>query len=322
MERKLIENRQLIGILTMFMIVQFAGLALATMWFNGATYQEVQSSQVVSTPGNAFLLILYIIFLAIVMIVLFRVYRGVKIFLVIEGFVIFIASFYVFLIILAYITQSTVISTAGAAILAIALVLSKNKWPRLKNSTAIIASIGVGAVLGFGFSFIAALIFMGLLAIYDFVAVFITKHMLTLANVVTENNLAFMVDMSEVEGMPKSSMSSKEQAEYKKALMKAPKRIRSEAVVKSTQKLGLIPVSANVALGTGDLAIPLMVAVAAYKVSLSFAMSFFVVFGAILGLLITMFILRKYKRALPAIPPLLLGVLIGLACYYLVYFVA
>ncbi len=322
MEKRLIENRQLVGILTMFMLVQFSGIMLATLWFNGATYSEIASSQVVSGPTNALLLLGYIIILAVGMVILFRFYHGAKLFKVIEGVVIFIASFYVFLVLLAYATQSTNISTIGAIILAFALVAAKNKWVKLKNVAAIIASIGVGAVLGFGFSFFAAIVFMGLLAIYDFVAVFITKHMITLANVVTENNLAFMVDMSEIEGVPKSSFSKKELNEYNKELKSAGQRgKRIMSAMKTTAAKGMVPISANVALGTGDLAIPLMVAVSAYKLTLSFVPSFFVAFGAVLGLIITMFILRKYKRALPAIPPLFMGVLIGLAAYYLVYYV-
>ncbi len=322
MEKRLIENRQLVGILTMFMLVQFAGIALATLWFNGATYQQITSSQIVSGPSNALLLLAYIIFLAVVMILIFRFYHGAKLFRVIEGVVIFIASFYVFLVIIAYFTQSSNVATIGAAIMAILLVAAKNKWVKLKNVAAIIASIGVGAVLGFGFSFFAAIIFMGLLAIYDFVAVFITKHMITLANVVTDNNLAFMVDMNEVEAVPKSNFSAKELSEYNKYVKSSGQRgKRILSVMKKTGSMGMVPISANVALGTGDLAIPLMVAVSAYKLTLSFVPSFFIALGAVLGLILTMFILRKYKRALPAIPPLFLGVLIGFALYYLVYYV-
>jgi presenilin-like A22 family membrane protease len=322
LEKRLIENRQLVGILTMFMLVQFAGIALATLWFNGATYQQITSSQIVSGPSNVLLLLAYIIFLAVVMILIFRFYHGAKLFRVIEGVVIFIASFYVFLVIIAYITQSSNIATIGAAIMAILLVAAKNKWVKLKNVAAIIASIGVGAVLGFGFSFIAAIAFMGLLAIYDFVAVFITKHMITLANVVTDNNLAFMVDMNEVEAVPKSDFSKKELSEYNKYVKSSGQRGKKIlSVMKKTGSMGLVPISANVALGTGDLAIPLMVAVSAYKLTLSFVPSFFIALGAVLGLILTMFILRKYKRALPAIPPLFLGVLIGFALYYLVYYI-
>jgi presenilin-like A22 family membrane protease len=306
----------------MFMLVQFAGIALATLWFNGATYQQITSSQIVSGPSNALLLLAYIIFLAVVMILIFRFYHGAKLFRVIEGVVIFIASFYVFLVIIAYFTQSSNVATIGAAIMAILLVAAKNKWVKLKNVAAIIASIGVGAVLGFGFSFFAAIIFMGLLAIYDFVAVFITKHMITLANVVTDNNLAFMVDMNEVEAVPKSNFSAKELSEYNKYVKSSGQRgKRILSVMKKTGSMGMVPISANVALGTGDLAIPLMVAVSAYKLTLSFVPSFFIALGAVLGLILTMFILRKYKRALPAIPPLFLGVLIGFALYYLVYYV-
>ena len=322
MENRLIENRQLVGILTMFMLVQFAGIALATLWFNGATYQQITSAQIASGPSNVLLLLAYIILLAVAMILIFRFYHGAKLFRVIEGVVIFIASFYVFLVIIAYFTQSSNIATIGAAIIAILLVAAKNKWVKLKNVAAIIASIGVGAVLGFGFSFIAAIAFMGLLAIYDFVAVFITKHMITLANVVTDNNLAFMVDMNEVEAVPKSDFNKKELSEYNKYVKSSGHRGKKIlSAMKKTGSMGMVPISANVALGTGDLAIPLMVAVSAYKLTLSFVPSFFIAFGAVLGLILTMFILRKYKRALPAIPPLFLGVLIGFALYYLIYYV-
>ena len=322
MENRLIENRQLVGILTMFMLVQFAGIALATLWFNGATYQQITSAQIASGPSNVLLLLAYIILLAVAMILIFRFYHGAKLFRVIEGVVIFIASFYVFLILLDYLIQSANMAAIGAAILAILLVAAKNKWVKLKNVAAIIASIGVGAVLGFGFSFLAAIIFMGLLAIYDFVAVFITKHMITLANVVTDNNLAFMVDMNEVEAVPKYNFSKKELSEYNKYVKSSGQRgKRILSVMKKTGSMGMVPISANVALGTGDLAIPLMVAVSAYKLTLSFVPSFFIALGAVLGLILTMFILRKYKRALPAIPPLFLGVLIGFALYYFVYYV-
>jgi hypothetical protein len=72
------------------------------------------------------------------------------------------------------------------------------------------------------------------------------------------------------------------------------------------------------ALGTGNLAMPLMVAIAAYKVNLNFVLSFVIILGAILGLVITMLILRRYKRALPAIPPILFGIAVALLAYFAV----
>ena len=79
-----------------------------------------------------------------------------------------------------------------------------------------------------------------------------------------------------------------------------------------------MPVAARTALGTGDLAMPLMLAIAAYKVNLNFVLSFVIIIGALLGLILTMFILRKYKRALPAIPPLLFGIVVVMAAYFAV----
>lgn len=81
---------------------------------------------------------------------------------------------------------------------------------------------------------------------------------------------------------------------------------------------GMAPISARMALGTGDLAMPLMLAIAAYKVNLNFTLSFVITLGAIFGLIITMLILRRYKRALPAIPPILLGIAIAMLAYFAV----
>ena len=50
MPPKVIEFRQLTQILTMFMIVQFLGLLLATQVFNGATYQEITARRSYPLP--------------------------------------------------------------------------------------------------------------------------------------------------------------------------------------------------------------------------------------------------------------------------------
>ena len=45
-------------------------------------------------------------------------------------------------------------------------------------------------------------------------------------------------------------------------------------------------------------------------------LSFVVVFGSVLGLMLNMLVLRRYKKALPAIPLLLAGIVIALLAYY------
>jgi hypothetical protein len=80
----------------------------------------------------------------------------------------------------------------------------------------------------------------------------------------------------------------------------------------------MVPLSARTALGTGDLMAPLMLAVSAYTVDLNFTLSFVVILGSILGLFLTMYTLKKYRRALPAIPFLLFGILVALGIFFAV----
>ncbi|MCL4390902.1 presenilin family intramembrane aspartyl protease [Candidatus Marsarchaeota archaeon] len=322
---KVIEYRQLLYIIAMFMFVQFFGLLLGIALFNGEVLPipSQQSQSFFSTPLDLLFYVAYIIIVSLILILLFKVYKGKKLFIAFEAVVIFIASMIVFMVIFGLINDSTILTVYGtpittnfsiAAIAALVLIYLKNRKPQLRNVAAIIASVGVGLILGISFPFYIALLFMGLIAIYDFVAVFITKHMLALARVAEDNNLALLIGVNEVEALPARSLDREYVEEYRK----------NRSKLKKGKELGnmlgnnLVPIAARVELGTGDLAIPLMVAISAYSPGPNFVLSFFVIFGAIAGLLLTMFILRKYKRALPAIPPLFFGIIVFVLLYILV----
>ena len=321
---KIVGYRQMLQILAIFMIVQFFGLFLMTIALNGSVYTQVANSSTSSGIFSNTLGILlyagYIVLVSALFIFLFKHFKGVIIFRILEAVVIFFSTFVVLGIIIGlfsfsnivvlngYINIDVLFSLIGAAI----LVYAKNRWGKLRNFVAIVASVGVGIALGLSFPYVYAVAFMIIIAVYDFIAVFITKHMLSLANVVQENNLAFMVGVNEYLSIPKQNL-TKEQAIYAKTL-------KNEVNVKSIKKTSNISIPANVALGTGDLSIPLMVGISALVSSssfINFTLSMFIAIGGTFGLILTMFILRKYKRALPAIPPLLLGVLIGIGLYYL-----
>ena len=322
---KVIEYRQLLYIIAMFMFVQFFGLLLGIALFNGEVLPipSQQSQSFFSTPLDLLFYVAYIIIVSLILILLFKVYKGKKLFIAFEAVVIFVASMIVFMVIFGLINDSTILTVYGtpittnfsiAAIAALVLIYLKNRKPQLRNVAAIIASVGVGLILGISFPFYIALLFMGLIAIYDFVAVFITKHMLALARVAEDNNLALLIGVNEVEALPARSLDREYVEEYRK----------NRSKLKKGKELGnmlgnnLVPIAARVELGTGDLAIPLMVAISAYSPGPNFVLSFFVIFGAIAGLLLTMFILRKYKRALPAIPPLFFGIIVFVLLYILV----
>lgn len=322
MPPKVIEFRQLVQILTMFMVVQFLGLLLATQVFNGATYQEITSAQVISSPASVLFYIVYIVIFSALLLFVFKIYKGTKLFLIFEGAVILLASFIVFSIlvgVLADYTQSGILSSnsnwsfIAALVPSILLVIAKNRMPALRNATAIIASVGVGVALGISFSFTLALLFMAVLGVYDFIAVFVTKHMIALGDMAVKNNLSFLIMVKEVKAVPISDLSANERREYIKS---KPELEKQGGIVDSMARKNMALVPAMTALGTGDLAVPLMLAISAYKVNLNFVLSFVVVLGAALGLILNMLVLRKYKKALPAIPLLLAGIVMALLAYY------
>ena len=319
---RLIEYRQLLQIVVMFLIVQFAGLLLATQVFTGITISEVKSAQVVSSSINTVFLIAYIIVVSAILVAVFKIYRGDRLFQIFDAIIIVVPSFIVFLVVISAIQgnafqsiygSGTVISFVLAIVFALALVFAKYKRPNLRNLTAMIASVGVGLVLGVSFGFVLALLFMIILAAYDFIAVFITKHMVTLAKVAIDKNISGLIMVNEIEAVPVGMLSPAQRKEYLQSKKELEKR---GGVVSSLVASNMVPMAASTALGTGDLAVPLMLAVAAYKVNLNFILSFVIIIGALFGLLLTMMILRKYKRALPAIPPLLFGISIALLTYF------
>ncbi len=82
-----------------------------------------------------------------------------------------------------------------------------------------IASIGIGVVIGFnGFSL--AYLIVAVIALYDYIAVFVTKHMQVMARAMAEKNLAFLIGSSDVEMTPRSLLSDKERKEMDRELKK------------------------------------------------------------------------------------------------------
>ena len=297
---RLIEYRQLANILSMFLIVQLAGLLLAFYLITPSQLQVYVGGEGAGDAGQVIIFFIYLIATAILMFYLFKTHRGPLLFRGIEAVVVVSASFYLFLIVLsslfpADITNDTVFSLLAA----IALIAAKNKWPGLRNLTAVIASVGVGVVLGIYFSFFAAFVLMALIAVYDYVAVFITKHMVTLGQESVNRNLAFMVGTYNLEVVPKGYLKAGEAAKMTR-LFGRPVNEELRKLIKS----GSVPMPSFSALGAGDLALPLMLSVSAYLTYLNYFFSLTIIAGASFGLVFAMYVSKKYAIALPAIPPL------------------
>ncbi len=78
--------------------------------------------------------------------------------------------------------------------LAIALVIARNVFYKnlaLRNVSSVIATAGAGSLIGVSLGVFPIIVFLIGLSIYDYIAVFKTKHMVTLAKSVTQKNLSF-----------------------------------------------------------------------------------------------------------------------------------
>ena len=302
MDRR-IELRQLTEILALFLIVQFLGLAIIFFsvppWAISLVTAPVSTSTSISQVAE---LLVYMIAASIILVVIFRVYKGAILFKALEAYVVGVPSFFLFLILIGDFapTLSATASMVVAAALSIALVYAKSRKPWLRNTTTIISSIGMGIIIGmFGFSF--GYFLMALIAVYDYVAVFITKHMQVMARALASRNLSFLIGSSDISLVPENTIPRRDRPDAMKAAAELGKRNPS---IEKFVKAGAVPMVSQVMLGAGDLAIPLMLAVSAYISFGDFFVPLVIACGAAAGVLGTMYLLKKYMVPLPAIPPL------------------
>ncbi|MEM3839492.1 MAG: presenilin family intramembrane aspartyl protease [Candidatus Micrarchaeaceae archaeon] len=318
MERR-IEKRQLANILALFLIVQFGGLLFTFYSIPPNEIAMLSAQPVASASGTQLLYIVIYLVVAIAasallfLFVLNR-YHGEAAYKLMEAYAIGLPTFFLGYFFAQDLYPATLPQAVVAGLVsASALIIAKNIWPWIRNFATVIASIGIGVVIGLnGFSL--SYLFMLVIAAYDYIAVFITKHMQVMAKAMSERNLAFLIGSSDLEVMPRSYLSKKEVGDIKASIKEGKLK---DPTIKSIVKKGAYPTVSQVALGGGDLALPLMLVVGLYISYGNVFASILLILGAALGLLATMWLLQKYKVPLPAIPPLFAFMNLGLAAAFL-----
>lgn len=283
-------------ILAFFLITQLLGLYIGiSLIENAQTIPELKDLTVAPTrrPGditNAVCFMGYVLAGAGMMFLVLKYYRGVLLFKLLEFFVIFVASNVVFFILLFNFARFDLGSSFLISILlAFLLGLVKLFYPAIKNISAIVSSAGVGAIFGFSVGFIPALLFALFLSVYDYIAVFKTRHMIVLARELSARKLSFSVSAKAVP----------------KRVTGEPEKKYIERVKRETKVLDL---------GTGDLAIPLMLAVSSYPVGGAIS-ALGMVAGSSIALLVTLHLVSKHRVFVPALPPICFG---GVASFFLI----
>ncbi len=272
-------------LLSLFILAQLIGIYTGTVILRDVTANPYVTSMVVTTnaqdPLNSLFFIAYVLVGAAVMILLIRRFGVIPwIFRLMEFWLIATSSsivFYAFLRLVAGYGDSTL----AAVILGLLFSGAKQLRPELKNAAAIMAVSGVGVIFGISLGLFPLIIFLILLSVYDFLSVFMTKHMVEMADFVIKKDIAFTITAK----APPPAPGEKEQ---------------------------------RVDLGTGDMIAPVMMEVSAYAYNP--LATVFVFVGAVVALGIFMQLVWRKKMVLPALPPIVLGMITALFIGFVLHF--
>jgi len=262
-------------LLLFFTLAQFLGVFTGRVILNDIESNPYVSGLVVTTdtesPENALLFTAYVLLGAVISILIIRKLElHFFLFRIIEFILIAMTSSLVFYAFLRFAFGYDV-STVGGSLLGLLFATAKIFVHQLKNVAAIFATAGVGVVFGISMGVIPIVFFLILLSIYDFVSVFITKHMVELADFIINKDLAFTVTAQRV--LPT-------------------KEVR------------------RIDLGTGDIIAPIMMEVSLLPYAPVTAV--YVMLGSVLSLGIFLILIHKNRICLPALPPIVLGTILGL----------
>ncbi len=177
--------------LCVFLVTQILGLYVADVL--------VQSDVSIDLPAgdkdninNSLFMFAYIMVFTLILLGVIKIAKGKMLYYLLKG----LESLAVFTA--ASIVFATFYDSILVLIPAIALVIARIIWPAkilLRNFATVLAVSGVGALIGVSLGPLPIVVFMVLLAVYDYIAVFKTKHMIKLAKAVSSKNLAFSYAM-------------------------------------------------------------------------------------------------------------------------------
>jgi presenilin-like A22 family membrane protease len=157
--------------------------------------------------------------------------------------------------------------------------LIKNPNPFLHNLAVLFAIVGSAVGIGLRLTPFQVAILISLFSIYDFIAVYKTKHMIKLAQEMSEQNSILGI------------LLPKDKSYF------------------FTKLEGIRPGGNFLILGAGDIVFPLIFSIAFLKIS--FLRSLILFCFSLLGFLFSFYIFFKNKKPIPALPPIAIFCLIG-----------
>lgn len=264
-----------------FLTAQALGLWVAFTLRISPQLLEFQSP-LLTTSGqvgdtySAYRFLIYFVVATIVLLVAFKFFRKSKWFF---KSLLGIAIFSGVSIIFSLFMQD--IYSVGLALL---WVVVRFRYPRvwLHNLSIVLAVGGVGGIFGLSFEPGDAATVLGVIAVYDIIAVYFTKHMITLAKEMSKRGAIFAL-------------------------------IIPEKLAGFWEKRDEIPAGQPgwYMLGAGDLALPLMLAASVARADLLGGV--IVALFGFAGLLVMhlAFVMQSKRRPMPALPPIAVASILG-----------
>jgi presenilin-like A22 family membrane protease len=307
---KILETHEIVGVVAFFLIVQFMGLLIAFTVAESAS-QALLLNRLVGPQTVALSYGVDILLFLIILLLILNRHRkhnseiwNHRFYKAFEAIVLTATSFFAFLFFFTAVLPLNLQSFYFiVSLVCAALIVAVRERTRIARNTATaVSSIGVGLVLGFYFSFEYAIIILAVISVYDYISVFVTKTMIKLASTLTSEDVAFLISEEDLEAIPAERVSIGEIASYERELKQAHKD--QDPLYRGVMERGDIPVVSQIQLGEGDLGLPLMAVVSSLFTFSYLFIPVTIAIGAAVGLLITILFLKRYRRPLPAIPPL------------------
>jgi presenilin-like A22 family membrane protease len=315
---KLIDERDVENVFVMFGLALGLGMLLIYAIVTSHSLQSVEAA--ITSPHSVILsYALDVVLGAAIGLMLLNRHRrhpaiaSNKLFIVFEGAVVIATSvfFFIALFVVIFPTTETGYLVMASILSSLALIMAKDIHRNLRNAVTIVSSIGVGIFMGLYLNFEMAMIVLAIVSIYDYLAVFITRSMLALAGVIEDEDLSLVICSSHIDAVPESDYNKKEVSRYLAYLKQAnedkdPKFAR-------ILSLGELPVISQVQLGEGDIGLPIMAIISSYITFSNLAVSLLILAGSMIGLLAATYTLQKYRKPLPAIPPIFFFIFVSAA---------
>jgi presenilin-like A22 family membrane protease len=229
-----------------------------------------------SKPSNAIIIFAYVLVVTACVLLAIKFLKRKDIFLRgLEAFAVFFSSWIAFDVIVPF-----------GIIPAVLIVAWRLIRPNAVNKAiaAMFAIIGAGAVIGASLEVVPAMLLVLLLSSYDFVSVFITKHMVYMARAIVETDSAFTFSF--------------------------PHKFKKPVIVEKAGRPVKLKEHAF-QLGGGDVLLPLIFSVSVLR-QFSLVNALFSLVGSVVALVcLFYYVSRHIGRPLPALPVISAGMLFG-----------